>query len=87
MTTHACPPRGKSLTPCCRRSPFELPRDDRITLETRLVTCGRRFPTNRPGWLGDYQPWPCGRCGKDVDASERHECPDICTRCGTVHHG
>lgn len=35
---HACPPEGSGLTPCCGRTPFELPYSDRMTL-TGLVTC------------------------------------------------
>lgn len=38
-TTHGCPPRGSGETPCCGRSPFELPSTDRITLDDALVTC------------------------------------------------
>jgi hypothetical protein len=38
-TTHACPKRGSGVTPCCGRSPFELPRTDRLTLDPALVTC------------------------------------------------
>lgn len=37
--THACPPEGSGLTPCCGRSPFELPMTDRMTLEPELVNC------------------------------------------------
>lgn len=37
--THHCPPEGKSLTPCCSRTPFELPRTHRMTLDPELVTC------------------------------------------------
>ncbi len=33
-----------------------------------------RYPANRPGWLGTYQSWPCGRCGRDVDDSQKHQC-------------
>jgi len=33
-----------------------------------------RYPTGRPGWLGTYQPWPCGRCGKEEDAADPHDC-------------
>lgn len=32
------------------------------------------YPTKRPGWLGEFQPWPCGRCGEVVDDSKRHPC-------------
>lgn len=43
---HACPPKdGGGITPCCHRTPFELPATDRITLDAALVTC--------PGW----EPW------------------------------
>lgn len=43
-TFHAVPPDGSGLTPCCGRTPFELPRGDRISSET--VTCrGAAAPT------------------------------------------
>lgn len=35
---HQCPPSSESLTPCCGRSPFDLPRHHRITVEG-FVTC------------------------------------------------
>jgi hypothetical protein len=37
--THQCPPDGQGFTPCCGKTPFELPRTDRITLDPSLVTC------------------------------------------------
>jgi hypothetical protein len=33
-----------------------------------------RFPHCRPGWLGDFQPWPCCRCSRDVDYDSPHVC-------------
>lgn len=33
-----------------------------------------QWPTGRPGFLGEFQPWGCARCGKDVDGSEKHDC-------------
>ncbi|MFE2045710.1 hypothetical protein ACFXAZ_33305 [Streptomyces sp. NPDC059477] len=36
---HGCPPAGSVLTPCCARTPFELPRTDRLSTELALVTC------------------------------------------------
>jgi len=41
-TVHACPPEGKGFTPCCGRTPFDLPRTDRMTLDSSLVTCTHR---------------------------------------------
>lgn len=41
-TTHACPPDGSGLTPCCGRTPFELPHDDRMTTKPDRVTCRSR---------------------------------------------
>lgn len=38
-TTHACPVGDGAFTPCCDRTPFELPRTDRMTLDPALVTC------------------------------------------------
>jgi hypothetical protein len=36
-----------------------------------------RFPEGRPRWLGTYQDWPCSRCKREVDDSERHRCITI----------
>lgn len=33
-----------------------------------------RYPADRPGWLGRFQPWPCGRCGTEQDDDEPHDC-------------
>jgi hypothetical protein len=38
---HACPPGDEGLMPCCERTPFEVPEDDRMTLDPEQVTCGR----------------------------------------------
>ncbi len=38
-TTHQTPQEGLSVMPCCGRTPFEVPRTDRITTDTDLVTC------------------------------------------------
>ncbi|NQX36266.1 hypothetical protein [Herbiconiux sp. VKM Ac-2851] len=40
-TVHACPFLGEVTTSCCHRTPFELPRFDRITTDPDAVTCGR----------------------------------------------
>ena len=38
--THLCPPTSGFVTPCCAKSPFDLPlMTDRITLVPKLVTC------------------------------------------------
>lgn len=36
---HACPPDGEMFTPCCGKTPFELPGDHRMTAMAELVTC------------------------------------------------
>jgi hypothetical protein len=36
---HRCPRFGSGITPCCERTPWELPRTDRMTLDPALVTC------------------------------------------------
>lgn len=38
-TIHECPPKGSGVTPCCGKTPFELPYTDRLTLDQKLVTC------------------------------------------------
>ena len=35
---HACPPQGSGVMPCCGRTPFDVPRTDRMT-STEEVTC------------------------------------------------
>lgn len=35
---HQCPPRGSGVMPCCGRTPFEVPRTDRMTIDG-IVTC------------------------------------------------
>lgn len=50
-TVHACPRGDAGLTPCCRRTPFELPRGDRVTEAPERVTCGRTTPVAVDGPL------------------------------------
>lgn len=38
-TIHLSPLLGDAVTPCCGRTPFELPRSDRLTVHDVLVTC------------------------------------------------
>ena len=38
-TVHACPPDGSGETPCCDRTPFELPATDRLSADPEFVTC------------------------------------------------
>jgi len=38
---HDCPRRGEQVTLCCGKSPFDLPRTDRLTEDPALITCGR----------------------------------------------
>jgi hypothetical protein len=38
-TTHACPPEGSNVMPCCLLTPFDVPRTDRMTAFPDLVTC------------------------------------------------
>ncbi|MES9522424.1 hypothetical protein [Streptomyces capoamus] len=40
---HGCPPDGSGLTPCCGRTPFELPLGDRISSEAP-ITCTAPAP-------------------------------------------
>jgi len=36
---HECPPGDEGLTPCCNRTPLQLPGTDRMTVDRSLVTC------------------------------------------------
>lgn len=40
-TIHRCPWPDSGITPCCGKTPFELPTTDRLTLQDELVTCGK----------------------------------------------
>lgn len=44
---HGCPPDGSGLTPCCGRTPFELPLTDRISSEAP-VTCPGAAAARQP---------------------------------------
>jgi hypothetical protein len=39
VTVHACPPEGSGVTPCCGKTPFELSRSDRMSVDARAVNC------------------------------------------------
>lgn len=41
---HGCPPDGSGLTPCCGRTPFELPLGDRISSEAPITCPGPDAP-------------------------------------------
>lgn len=43
--THICPAAGTNVTPCCGKTPFELPRYHRLTSDPALVTCSANKPT------------------------------------------
>jgi hypothetical protein len=36
---HLVPPQGGGKTPCCEKSPFELPQNHRMTEDESIVTC------------------------------------------------
>jgi hypothetical protein len=38
------------------------------------VRTDMRYPSDRPGWLGEFQPFPCGRCLQEVDDDSKHDC-------------
>lgn len=48
-TVHACPPDGSGLTPCCGRTPFELPLGDRISSEAPVTCTGAPAVVAEPG--------------------------------------
>lgn len=39
VITHKTPKHGQSTAPCCKKLVFELPRTDKITEDSALVTC------------------------------------------------
>ena len=54
---HLCPHGDGSVTPCCGRSPFELPLSDRLTLDQALVTC-QWYLRDEAGIDSVYAAWP-----------------------------
>lgn len=55
-TVHAGPNDDEGVTPCCGKSPFELPGDDRMTYDPEKVTCGvseQAEPANVYAAIGD----------------------------------
>src|SRR5690606_22100491 len=48
-TVHGCPPVGSGLTPCCGRTPFELPRADRISSEAPITCTGSAAGARQDG--------------------------------------
>jgi hypothetical protein len=53
-TVHGCPPDGSGVTPCCGRTPFELPRTDRMTRDPNAVTC-----RTAPAVVAQHAPVQC----------------------------
>lgn len=43
---HGCPLDGSGVTPCCGRTPFELPRTDRMATDSTPVTCPGAAPVS-----------------------------------------
>jgi hypothetical protein len=37
---HTTPPKGSGIMPCCGRTPFEVPRTDRMNSNPAYATCG-----------------------------------------------
>jgi hypothetical protein len=67
---HDCPREGESVTRCCGRIPFELPRDDRMTLDPALVTCST-VQSGDP--LADLQRAMFGDSRRTVYCAPEHE--------------
>jgi hypothetical protein len=75
---HRCPPKSWAVTPCCGRTPFELPRTDRMTVDSEQVTCS--LPCSECGGSGEV--WtvhedgingtrPCPSCGTGNEEDSR----------------
>ena len=64
---HDCPRNGESVTLCCGRSPFELPRTDRMTLDPDLVTCNRAAAVS-----GGEQHTSADECSECGETREHH---------------
>ncbi len=54
---HRCPYPGTGVTPCCGRTPFELPLTDRLTLSHEDTTC----PAWAEGDVSEVRSLPKGR--------------------------
>lgn len=68
--SHSCPTGDSGVMPCCGRTPFEVSRDDRMTLDESLVTCYGGYPKAAveraakviadffDNWCDDAPYWP-----------------------------
>jgi hypothetical protein len=65
---HHCPHDGMLVTPCCGRTPFDLPRTDRVTVDPSLVTC---FIARLPPPVAEAEPWTDEQLGQFVDEWRR----------------
>lgn len=76
MTTHASPRMQQGLTPCCRKTVFELPNTDRMTVFEENVDCSvsaRQYTEAGP--VGGYtMSWRCPDCpGKNIVNRVQHD--------------
>jgi len=55
---HACPLSGEQITLCCGKTPFDLSRTDRLTLDPALVTCPSVEEKN---WCDPCEGWIDGQ--------------------------
>lgn len=47
VVVHALPPDGSGLTACCKKTPFEIAKTDRMTQVAALVNCADTGSTGR----------------------------------------
>lgn len=77
--THLVPPDGMGgVTPCCGRTPFELPRMDRMTATASRSDCRglEGSPARVRASLSAAGYHPCRECGSHWPAPEGHLCRD-----------
>ena len=76
---HACPVSGHALTPCCGRSPFDIPSSDRITLNAAVVTCRRQEAEPAPALPEEVRE--AAEAFRKVNSAQRG---DSCTDAGCI---
>lgn len=70
--THACPPEGSGVTPCCGQTLFELPGTDRMTLDPTLVNCTERSDREQFNKLVQAERGRQVEKGYDAEHDDRH---------------
>lgn len=78
---HLCPRTGYAVTPCCGKTPFELPRTDRMTNDADKATCKRKRVESamKTGaeLIAEERNRVINAEGFDADNDDQYECNEL----------